>query len=175
MKKILLAFICLMCALNILAQGFFTDSMEPHSTTVNGLHLWGEYDYNQVVAALGIPQSYTDKILTVEEDAGMRIQEYEYSSGSRYSFCNNHFTDFRIMSVNDSVLINGSIRVGDPTSKIWEVFDFDSDDFFYKSSSSNGTLGTCMYLKLPGLGGNYFRFYYKTGFIITSIHFSSEE
>ena len=175
MKKVLIVFIFLMCVMSLKAQQFFTDSVATQVTTVNGLNIWGEYDYNQVVAALGIPQSYTDEISTDDESAGVRFQEYVYSSGSRFSFANRRFINFSIRSANDSAFINGAIGVGDPISKIFEVLDFGSGDFFYESSSSNGTLGTCMYLKLPDTGGNYFRFYYKTGFIISSIHFSTEE
>lgn len=167
------------CSLSLIAQEVIndlTESMKPQVTTVNGLHLWGEYDYAQVVAALGIPLSYSDKILTIEEAYGERIQEYVYSSGTWFSFSNKHLTDFAIWSVKDSIMIDGTLKIGDPLSKVFTVLRPDSDDYFYVADDpAVHNLGPCLFVALPGAGDTYIHFYYNSDSTIKSIHFSTKE
>lgn len=148
--------------------------MKPQVTTVNGLHLWGEYDYDQVVASLGKPQSYTDEISTVEEAYGMRFQEYIYSSNTRFTFSNKHLTDFAIWSAKDSIIINGTLKISDPLSKVFTVLRPDSGHYFYDTSDPTvHNLGPCLFVALPGAGDTYIHFYYNSDSTIKSIHFST--
>lgn len=163
------------CGLSLQAKEVINDltaSLKPQVTTVNGLHLWGEYDYAQVVAALGIPQSYSDEISDIEEVYGMRFQEYIYSSGTRFSFSNKHLTDFAIWSAKDSIIINGTLKIGDPLSKVFTVLRPDTGDYFYDTSDPTvHNLGPCLFVALPGAGDTYIHFYYNSDSTIKSIHF----
>lgn len=156
------------------ANNDFTDSLKPQVTTVDGLHLWGEYDYDQVVATLGIPQSYSDKISTIEEAYGMRFQEYVYSSGTRFSFSNKHLTDFSILSAKDSMFINGTLKIGDSLSKVFTVLRPGSNDYFYVAGNpADQDLGPSLFVTLPGAGDTYIHFYYISDATIKSIHFTT--
>lgn len=169
MKRLFIVSICLLHLLSLQAQQFYTDSMEPQATTVNGLHLWGEYDYNQVVSALGTPQSYTDEISADEESAGMRVQAYYYPTGSCFYFHNKHFVEFHLESSNDSILINNTLKVGDAVSKVLLVFKPSVNNYSYKTSP---VYGPYLDLFVSGGGEINIKFYYSeaTG-VITSIMF----
>ena len=173
MKRIQMLIVMAVCAISLQAQQYYhyTDSMQPQATTVNGLHLWGQYEYNQVVAALGVPQSYTDEVSTDDESAGMRIQIYTYPSGSRFYFDNKHFVGFHLESSSDSFLINGALKVGDTISKVLSVFQPSVNHYSFETSA---VYEPYLHLYVSGGGEIYIYFYYSeaTG-IISSVMFST--
>ena len=171
MKKIQCTIFAVFSVVILQAQQYYhyTDSMQPQATTVNGLHLWGQYEYNQVVAALGVPQSYTDEVSTDEETAGMRIQIYTYPSGSRFYFHNKHFVRFHLESSSDSFLINGVLKVGDTISKVFSVFQPSVNHYSFVTSTVDEP-----YLNLYVSGGGeiYIKFFYsETTRIISKVMF----
>ena len=173
MKKIQCTIFAVFSVVILQAQQYYhyTDSMQPQATTVNGLHLWGQYEYNQVVAALGVPQSYTDEVSTDEETAGMRIQIYTYPSGSRFYFHNKHFVEFYLRSPSDSFLINGALKVGDTISKVLSVFQPSVNHYSFETSA---VYEPYLHLYVSGGGEIYIYFYYSeaTG-IISKVMFST--
>ena len=173
MKRIQVLIVMAVCAISLQAQPYYhyTDSMQPQATTVNGLHLWGQYEYNQVVAALGVPQSYTDEVSTDEESAGMRFQTYTYPSGSCFYFDNKHFVEFHLESSSDSFLINGALKVGDTISKVLSVFQPSVNHYSFETSAVDEPY---LHLYVSGGGEIYIYFYYSeaTG-IISSVMFST--
>jgi hypothetical protein len=171
MKKIQTLFLMAVCAISLQAQQFYTDAMQPQATTVNGLHLWGQYEYNQVVAALGVPQSYTDEVSTDEESAGMRIQAYTYPSGSCFYFHNKRFVEFHLESSSDSILINGALKVGDTISKVFSVFQPSINHYSFETSA---VFGPYLNLYVSGGGEIYIKFYYSeaTGIISSAMFYT---
>lgn len=178
MKKIQLFIACLICVMSLHAQSaFYTDSLSPLYIHVNGLRIWGEYNYNQVVAALGTPQSYTDKISTNDIDSGMRIQVYKYPSSSCFIFHNNHLVQIHLESPTDPFLIgyfrSGRLmKVGEPFYWALDVFSRGSGIYYIYPPSSDYTilnspvLGRYMKLYVRDEGINIF-FYFNevTGYI----------
>ncbi len=87
---------------------------QPFSIGIGGLLLEHQYTHEQVVSALGIPQSYK----AINDGSLGYMREYLYK-GNEIHFYENVFQHFSLK--NSSYKLNGIVGVGDPVTKIYNL------------------------------------------------------
>lgn len=108
-------YIIIAITISTISNGLYSQNQpQPYAISVGGLLLEHQYSHEQVIAALGSPQSYH----TENDFTFGNIREYIFNSNNVH-FYNNLFKYLNL--INSAFKLNGIVGVGDPASKIYDL------------------------------------------------------
>jgi hypothetical protein len=114
MKKIF--YILIAITISTISNGLYSQNQsQPYAISIGGLLLEHQYSHEQVISALGNPQSYEELINNPDYEGVLIAKIYLYN----YNRINIYDGILRqIDLINSYYKLNGIVGVGDPASKI---------------------------------------------------------